>query len=58
MDYLDFEQPLADIDSQIEAALAELSDASAGRVPEHVAELRKTAQKPPPYHGLPLVGVR
>jgi len=41
MDYLDFEQPLADIDSQIEAALAELSDASAGRVPEHVAELRK-----------------
>ncbi len=41
MDYLDFEQPLADIDSQIEAALAELSDASAGRVPEHIAELRK-----------------
>ena len=41
MDYLDFEQPLADLDDQIESALAELGDSSDGRVPDHIAELRK-----------------
>ncbi len=41
MDYLDFEQPLADIDAEIEAALAKDSNSSDGRVPEHISELRK-----------------